>query len=630
MWQRATRTDGAMTYSTNRRFGRSVFLLLAVFSLLPIVLAACAGNSQTNAKLAKDQTFVWPYEDSTTGTPKISDATLDPAVIASIYDANIAQMIYTNLVTFDSSLHVIPDAASSWTISGKGTIYTFHLRPNLKFSDGTPITASDFAYSIDRALSQSLCTVDDAKSYGPQGLNRCYSLSGTYLGAIRGAQGRLNGGPSLVGQGNDASHSVDAVDPQTLQIQISSPIAYFLDALAYSTSDPVEKSVVTNSKWSGGQWVNHLDQGGCSGPFQVKSYGNGTQLTFVPNPYWEQAFGKQLTVTSVERPFVTPDQEYQNYRAGTFGYDYATVPANLYSQAYGQSDFHEIPELATDYFGINTAMAPFSDKDANGNPNPTGVIIRRAFDLALNRQLLVDRIENGGAVPTIHIVPQGMPGFDAQLLNPPPDNTEAITGNQDAAVALIKQAQAQCPAQPPFGTTLPAFCPYITGSHPQAIDFYVQNDSTSTQLGDAAAAQWHSVLGVNINVMPSSFDDIVSHYQVGQQVMPMFQLGWIADYPDPQDWLTNLFKSSATYNASNLNDSKLDALLAKADDNPNQTQRLAQYAQAEQMVVNDVAWLPYDQPRLAWRMPLQVRGFGFNAFGLVQDVSWPNVQLMAS
>lgn len=617
-------------------------LLIAAVSLLPVVLAGCDAGAGASAALAKDQTFVWPYVDGISGHPNLMyDEVLDPAAITTEVDAQTTALIYTNLVTFDSSLHVVPDAATHWDVDSTGTIYTFHLRPNLKFSDGTPLTAADFAYGIDRALDPNLCSVDDQKSYytspgGPTGQGPCGSVASTYLGLILGAQDRLAGNIStVVGTGNDPNKGVDVVDPQTLMIRLGSDSTdpgqkaearpYFLQSLAYPTSAPIEKAL--DKKYPGGLWVQHLNEGGCSGPFMVESYANGQELTLVPNPYWAQAFGTHLTLTSVKRPVVTSiEQEYQNYRSGVGGYDYTDVPANLYTQAYGQPDFHEVPALATDYFGINTGVAPFDS-----------LPLRQAFDLALNRQLLVDRIENGGALPTNHIVPLGMPGYDSGLLNPAPDRTQSITGNQSAAQSLMAQAQKSCPqqsasTQPSWyqtPVTEPDYCAYITGSSPKEIDLNVANSSaTRLQLAQGAASQWNSVLGVNVHVIPTDRTVLYPQFQWGNKLQ-MWEVGWIADYPDPQDWLSNQFLTGTYYNASNLSDSKLDALLHKADTDPDPTRRLAEYNQAEQMVSDDVAWIAYQQDKTIWRMNSHVANFSFNGLGIMEDIAWPAVRITA-
>ena len=175
--------------------------------------------------------------------------------------------------------------------------------------------------------------------------------------------------------GNGLSFGLNVLDARTLQINLAHPSAYFLEALDYPTSFPVEQSLI--EKYPNGTWVDHLDAGGCSGPFMVKpgGYVRGSELKLVRNPYWERAWGKQLTLTEVDRPFLSSqDDEYSAYHSsGQF--DYTDVPAEDYTFAVGQSDFHQVPSLTTDYFGLNFKQPPFDN-----------VNVRQAFDLSLNKQ----------------------------------------------------------------------------------------------------------------------------------------------------------------------------------------------------------------------------------------------------
>lgn len=594
---------------------RTLALLLGALALPLAACNASFGGQQGAVPLAKTQTFTWPYVDAA-GVFGHNEV-LDPAEVSELKDASIVSMLYMGLVTFSPTYQVQGDAARTWEIDSTGTIYTFHLRPNLAFSDGKPITAADFAYSIDRALDPKLCTVNSAQTYQANGL--CYAAGVTYLTHILGAQERYTGTLStMIANGDDPKKGLNVLDSQTLRIRLDAPISYFLQALTYSTADVVEKSVVENPKYAGGIWVDHLDQGGTSGPFKLKSYGDGSTLTFVPNPYWEKAYGQQLTLTEVIRPAIAKvDVEYSNYRSGAF--DYTDVPPSQYSFARGQSDFHSVPALETDYFGLNTKIAPFDN-----------TLLRQAFDLALNKQLMVDRVENGGAIPTNHIVPEGMPGFDQGLTNPQPDNTQSLTGNQPAALSLFKQAQATCPAPGTFGA--PDYCAYITGASPQEIDLYApKDDSTRVQIAQYAAQEWSAALSVNVKVKPVSFDTLVQNIltPAAQDPMSIWEIAWIADYPDPQDWLTLQFATGAPNNSEGYSDPKLDALLKGADVEQNANKRMQLYNQAEQDVVNQSLWIPYQQAKSYWRVRDYVHGFGFNPGGLMVGVNWPKVYIAA-
>lgn len=609
----------------DRRGGRLRKLLprtaLGLLGLAALLLSACATGSGTTP-LAKNQVFVWPYRPFAPGDNKIThDAVLDPAALSFANDSGNVGMLYAPLVTFDAGLNPVPDAAT-WDISNNGTIYTFHLKPNLKFSDGNPLTAADYAYSIDRALDPHLCDVLDAKSYGPGGTGLCPGggptgqggLASGYLNAMIGAADRASGAiPSDIAQGDNPKFGLNVIDPHTLRIRLSSPAAYFIEAMTYPTSYPVEKSLV--EKYPGGLWVDHLNEGGCSGPFMVKAYDDGKQLRMVPNPYWATAWNTQLKLSEVDRPYVaSQEDEYASYRAGQ--YDYSEVPGDQYTFARGEDDFNEVPTLATQYYGMNTQMPPFDN-----------LALRQAFDLALNKQYLVDNEENGAEIPTNHIIPRGMPGFDNNLKNPAPDNTQTLTGNQTAATTLLKQAQSQCTVA--ATETAPDFCPFITGTSPEQITFYAgSSNHTRVNILRDAVKQWNQVLGLNV---VATIDDKTWAKCVNgaNTTCQAWAVGWLADYPDPQDFLSLQFATGVPNNTTGFHSSDLDKLFAQADAEQNPATRMQDYNDAEQQMVNQCVWIPYAQDKLFWRQRSWVHGFGLNALQLIVDTDWAKVYITA-
>lgn len=620
------------TRTRRPRSRRTLFSLLSMMTLFPAVLAACGGSTPT-VQLAKNQVFVWPY----TGAGKISyDEVLDPGIISLLQDEGTISMLYTNLVTLDTSLHVQPDAALRWDVDPTGTVYTFHLRPNMRFNDGSPLTAADFAYGINRSLDATICSVLDDKTYGQDGTQSCPAppIAQNYLGHILGANARAAGDPgSLISQGDDPNKGLNVLDPLTLRIRLDKPVAFFLQALTYSTSAPLEKAFVENPKYAGGFWVDHLDQAGTSGPFEIKSYSGGKELVLVPNTYWEQAWGKQLKLSEVDRPMYTSeDAEYSDYRAGKL--DYTQVPQRDYTFARGQSDFYEIPTLATEYFGLNVQKPPFDNQQ-----------VRVAFDLALNKQLLVDRIESGAALPTNHIVPSGMQGFNSGLTNPAPDNTRSVTGNQQAALQLLTQAQAAC-AQ---GTSpAPDSCPYITGTHPKEIDIWADSDrQTNVDLITAAASTWNSALAytvngqqVSLNVQTkftSDFGTLAANVfarnpnDPTQSANPYqaWKIGWVADYADPQDFLSLQFATGTPDNEEGISNANLDKALQQADEEQNVAKRMAEYNSIEQTVVSMAPWIPFQQDKFLWRQRPWVHGFSTNPIENQADIYWPDVYITA-
>jgi peptide/nickel transport system substrate-binding protein/oligopeptide transport system substrate-binding protein len=380
---------------------------------------------------------------------------------------------------------------------------------------------------------------------------------------------------------------------------------------------PLEQSLV--DKYPGGNWIYHLNEGGCSGPFMVKSYKQGVELDMVPNPRWEQAWGKHLTITEVDRPFIaSQDSEYHTYDTSST-YDFTDVPPDEYTFAVGQSDFHQIASLLIDYFGVNFHQPPFDNLD-----------VRQAFDLALNKQLLVDRVFNGEAIPTNHIVPQGMPGFNSRLTAP--DGTQSITGDQPTATRDLIAAKSKCTP----GVLVPDYCPFIDGKTAQDnqviyLSAGVGADASQKEIATIATQTWSQVLGLNVQIKP--FSDL--NGLEGQIFAPtgntaqLWQIGWVADYPDPQDWLSLQFRTGALYNIENVSNTAMDKLMDEADTNQSPAQRMSEYNQVEQYMVTQVSWIPFDQEKTSWRVRPWVQGFGLNAELIMEDVDWPNVYIEA-
>jgi peptide/nickel transport system substrate-binding protein/oligopeptide transport system substrate-binding protein len=604
---------------------RTLRWALPLIGIVPLLVVAC-GQPSGGAALAADQTFVWPLQQENS----VKDETFDPAQAYQYYDIGSIQMLFSGLVTLKQDLSVQPDLAKQVDISQDAKSYTFHLYPDLKFSDGQPIRSADFAYSINRSLDPStgspvayyLCNLADA-----QGFN---------AGACS-PTGVAPPGPAIKTLIND---SILTPDSQTLVLKLAAPAAYFLDALTYSTSYPVEKSLV--DKYPNGQWVYHLDEGGCSGPFKISSYtatNNGhPAVVYVPNPYWQNWHVPSRTVLlrQVIRPFVFDAASmYQEYRSGA--YDYTDVPPEDYPYARGQADFEEVEGLKIQYFGVNFGVPPFDN-----------LTVRQAFDLALNRQLMADRICQGGCIPTYHIVPQGMAGYNPDLINPPPDGTQSLTGNQSAAVNLLKQAAQKCNGATAFPVD-DAYCAYIDAAHYPAlkeIDLYVPcnrtviaecESDTRVKYTRTAADQWNTVftdlkINVQVQIILGSFG---AYYgKITKYAYGIYALGWVADYPDPQDWLSLQFMANAQYNISHvpatITDSSgksvnLTDLMTKADEDQDPAARMQEYNQAEQQVVDLVPWIPYEQEKWTWRQRVWVHGFALNGTGSFADTSWPDV-----
>ncbi|HLZ80301.1 MAG TPA: ABC transporter substrate-binding protein, partial [Ktedonobacteraceae bacterium] len=213
-------------------------LLPTFLALMGMLLVACGGSSSTTtttpSKATPDkQVLNMPFSSG------ISDIkTFDPGLSTDAPSIAAIDLVYTGLVQFDDKLQVQPQEAASYSLGSDGLTWTFKLKPNLKFSDGTPLTSQDVVYSIDRALQPAT-----KSTVGP-----------IYLALIKDSDKLVAGKiKTIIGD------SLMTPDPNTVVIIANKKASYFLDALVYSCSYTLEKSLVDKY---GTSFTDHLTEGG--------------------------------------------------------------------------------------------------------------------------------------------------------------------------------------------------------------------------------------------------------------------------------------------------------------------------------------------------------------------------------
>jgi oligopeptide transport system substrate-binding protein len=159
----------------------------------------------------------------------------------------------------------------------------------------------------------------------------------------------------------------------------------------------------------------------------------------------------------------------------------------------------------------------------------------------------------------------------------------------------------------------------------------VQNDATQDEIATIATQTWSQVLGLNVSVnQRKDLNDLVGYlFGSGANPAQIWQIGWLADYPDPQDWLSLQFLSNSVNNIEYVNSPQEDNAMNVADANQNPQQRMTQYHTIEQYMVTQCAWIPYAQEKSSWRLRPWVQGFGLNEVLLMEDADWPNVYILA-
>ncbi|GHO97204.1 oligopeptide-binding protein OppA [Reticulibacter mediterranei] len=569
--------------------GKAIGLL--VLSLMMLIVSACGGGSQQQSsqqttKASDDkQIYVWPIE----GRNELQ--AFDPALVTDLPSISAVNLVFTGLVSLDDKLQVRDQLAQSHQVASDGVTWTFKLKPNLKFSDGKALTSADVAYSIDRALKPEL------KS----------TTSPLYLGLIKDADKRQAGKISSL-----INDSILTPDPQTVVLIANQKAAYFLQILTYQSSYVVEKSMIDKY---GDNFVDHLSEGiGGAGPFKVSKYIRGKDIEFVPN---ENYYGAKSQLKKIIMPFYQrEDTSYRAYQADQI--DMASVQAAQVEQAKAlpNGQLHQVPLLDVFYFTMNYLAKPFDN-----------IKIRQAFALAIDKDAIAQNVYKGNVLPTNHIIPEGMVGYNPDLKGP--DGTTNTKGDQAKAKQLLAEGMKEA------GYTQQNF-PGVTLTYSSQGSSDLRNELSAVQ------QMWQSTLGINVKLDDIDFNKLLEERHNSLNTangMQMYALYWVSDYPDPQDWLTLIFDKGSSKNAMNYgqNHSSRSAqqqavqkLMEEADVTSDQTKRVQMYNQAEQELINDVVWIPRYQYKSTFVRKPCVVGIVDNAQQTYSPDIWGNVYISSA
>lgn len=482
---------------------------------------------------------------------------LDPAQGADENSLIPMTMIYSGLVRQDQNLNIVADQAT-WSISDDQKTYTFFLKSGITFSDGTPITAQTYVYSLTRALLPVLQS----------------SNALLYLGSIVGA-GDVNAGKATTLKG------IKAVDNSTLVITLDRPIAYFLQAMANPVAFPVNQKIV--DLYGNDDWANHIAGSAVgSGPFLVRQWERNTKMVLAPNARY---YGNQPRLTQVDIIFVSDEHTaFQTYQGGQYSLVW-NIPASDFTAARGLSGFASHTLLETDALFFNTQEAPFNQ-----------LAVRQAFAYAVDKNALAQTVFNNSVVAASTIIPAGIPGYQPVLTAFPFDRVKAHAKLQSVYTDITQ-------------------IPPITFSYP--------NSLVSPTLAMALQQMWQSILGVQIKLLP-----VESHAYSIEMARHEIQLGftqWSADFPDPYDALALNLLSTSANNAGDWTNTQFDSLVQQAEQASGNA-RLLLYAQAEQIAIADVGWLPLDHQTASAIIPPTIHGITLNAMGLYFG-DWSGVYL---
>ncbi len=443
-------------------------------------------------------------------------------------------LIYQGLTAFDENLETIPAAAESWEYNEDATEITFHLREGLKYSDGTPVTADRFEYALKRAADPRVAgeyqyivfDIEGAEEFGTANVEE---LSDEELDALRDAM------------------QVKALDAKTLWMKLTHPAPYWHTVMGLWVAYPARKEMIE----AGGDlwWQNPEYQVG-NGPFILESFEEQVKCVLRANPnYW----AGRPKVDKIEFHFI-PDtavafEAYKNDEldiAILAAEDLATIMADPVLSKEAMVE----PGTVTMAVMFHNLRPPFDNK-----------LVREAFTYAFDREGWCNDILHGLGTPTLQWIPPGVVGYDPSI--------DMYDYDVEKARAKLKEAGYNDPQD--LG---------------EIVITYPSSPRNQTRF-EWLANMWQQNLGVTIAldpVEPTTFTALTKDVNTTPLV---YILGWIQDYPDPQNWLSVYWTCGAFGERIGYCNEEFDSLCSLADAELDPEKRVELYQEAQRVLIGD-------------------------------------------
>lgn len=494
-----------------------------------ILTALVAGNVATAAvvpagvQLAEKQTLV-----RNNGSEVQS---LDPHKIEGVPESNINRDLFEGLIISDVDGKPSPGVAEKWE-NKDFKVWTFHLRKDAKWSDGTPVTAQDFVYSWQR-----LANPNTASPYA------------SYLqyGHI------VNIDDIIAGKKPVTDLGVKALDDHTFEVTLSEPVPYFYKLLVHSSVSPVPRAAVEKfgEKWT--QPANIVT----NGAYKLKDWVVNERIVLERNTnYWDNAKTVINQVTYL--PISSEVTDVNRYRSGEIDMTYNNMPIELFQKLKKEipNEVHVDPYLCTYYYEINNQKAPFND-----------VRVRTALKLALDRDIIVNKVKNQGDLPAYSFTPPYTDG--AKLVEPEWFKWSQEKRNEEAKKLLAEAG--------------------YTAEKPLTFDLLYNTSDLHKKLAIAAASIWKKNLGANVKLENQEWKTFLDTRHQGNY--DVSRAGWCADYNEPTSFL-NMVLSDSSNNTVHYKSPAFDKLIADTLKVTDEAQRSELYSKAEQQLDKDSAIVP--------------------------------------
>lgn len=457
--------------------------------------------------------------------------TLDPHLAIGVPSSHILRDLFEGLTSESPEGDVIPGAALRWNISRDARTYTFYLRRDLTWSNGDPLTAEDFVFSLRRAANPA-----------------------TAANSARMLLPVLNAREVLAGELPVEELGISLLDEFTLQITLTGPTPYFLGLLTHPIAYPVNRKNLE-------QFGDQFSRPGnlvSNGAYVLTKWVPRVEIVLERNPAFREADD-----TLVERVHYLPiedhSSEVQAFRSGEIDWT-NQVPNNQFKwlQKNYPDELVVSPWMGSYFFGFNLTREPFVD-------NPS---LRMALILAVDRQILAEKVAQFGEQPSYALVPPGIDGYVPFS----PEYADWSQAERDhEAQRLYEQAG-------------------YSEERPLRVEIRYNTSENHKKMALAVASMWKQVLGVNTTLVNEEFRVFLQN-RAQKVLTQVFRAGWISEYNDPYSFL-ELFRSGHGSNDYGYSNSTFDALLDQVGTERVRARRERLMFEAERVLMSDHAIIP--------------------------------------
>lgn len=507
------------------------FLVLLLLGL--VLTAGCSSQ-----KVAVNKTLTIPYLT----TP----AQHDPQKTTDDYAAalNCFDRLVEAETTAPLKSEIVPGLAEKWNVSPDGLVYTFHLKQGVKFQNGELFKADDVLYTFDRMLNPAT-----------------KALNTDFLDMIAGAHERIDGKADKVS-------GLKVIDNNTIQITLAAPYAPFLANLATPAGSIFNRKA---TEAAGDKFGIEPNATIGTGPFKFTENVVNDHFTFTAfKDYWRGAPALDKVVFKIIPDVDTQRMQFESGALDVFDCDNARSQISYFlSSEKWKSHIVSGPRVGLYYYSFNESIKPFND-----------VRVRKAIQMAIDRQSILDKLFDGQGQLSNAILPPGLVGY-----NP---NAEVIPYDVAKAKALLAEA-----------------------GYPNGFDMTIaQVTNSSESLGVNEVVQsMLKPLGINVKIEQMDSAAFLATRKEGK--LPMYLANWSADFNDPDNFIYTFFAPKNTVARSfNYKNAEVQAKVEKARTMTDQTARMTLYQQLEKtIVVDDAAWVPLFSLQHLFVVQPRVQGF---------------------